>query len=275
MGSLGALWTATSGLLAQSAAIQNISGNVANIQTPAFKRTDTAFDELVYRHQPAESVAWRSVLTNGEAGNVVPGTTSTDMAVAGEGYFTVTGPTGVTSIGQPTFSNSPTTYTRRGDFDLDKNGYLVNGAGNYLMGKQIDPVTKAMSATVQPLQFDMTTERPGLGVLKSISVGTAGQLQGTYSMGQTVDVASLPIATFRGQGFMTQGSGGTFTPTAKSGAAQYDGNGKAVGNFLETSNVDITQETTTMMQAQTAYSASSQVMTAAKEMMQTLTNLTI
>ena len=32
-------------------------------------------------------------------------------------------------------------YTRRGDFQIDKSGYLVNGAGYYLEGVPIDPTT--------------------------------------------------------------------------------------------------------------------------------------
>ncbi|MFC0239868.1 flagellar hook basal-body protein [Rhodopseudomonas telluris] len=275
MGSLGALWTATSGLQAQSAALQNISGNVANAQTTAFKATDTAFADLVTPSQLSETVVWRSVLTNGNAGSFVPGTTSTDMAIGGDGYFTVAAPTGVTTNGQPTFTTSKTTYTRRGDFDLNKDGYLVNGAGYYLMGSPINPVTQAKSATVQPLQFDMTTELPTLGVLQSLSVSAAGTLQGTYSKGQTVNVAALPVATFRGEGFMTQGDGGTFAPTARSGPAQYDGYSQVVGNFLETSNVNVQDEMTTMIQAQQAYTASTKVVTAANEMMLTLTSLTI
>ena len=33
--------------------------------------------------------------------------------------------------GPPSFAGSSPAYTRRGDFQLDANGYLVNGAGNY------------------------------------------------------------------------------------------------------------------------------------------------
>src|SRR6201999_4416611 len=45
-------------------------------------------------------------------------------------------------------------YTRRGDFQLDQNGYLVNGAGYYLEGIPIDATTGNMSGSVpQVLQF--------------------------------------------------------------------------------------------------------------------------
>jgi flagellar hook protein FlgE len=45
-------------------------------------------------------------------------------------------------------------YTRRGDFELDNGGYLVNGAGYYLKGLPIDPVTQNISGSVpQVLQI--------------------------------------------------------------------------------------------------------------------------
>ena len=45
-------------------------------------------------------------------------------------------------------------YTRRGDFQPDKNGYLVNGAGYYLMGVPVDPTTGNLVGSVpQVLQF--------------------------------------------------------------------------------------------------------------------------
>ncbi len=46
-------------------------------------------------------------------------------------------------------------YTRRGDFSTDKNGYLVNGAGYYLMGIPVDATTGNLVGSVpQLLKFD-------------------------------------------------------------------------------------------------------------------------
>jgi len=47
MGIFGALTTAVTGMRAQSFALENVSGNIANSQTTAFKRMDTSFVDLI------------------------------------------------------------------------------------------------------------------------------------------------------------------------------------------------------------------------------------
>ena len=47
MGIFDALNTAVTGLQSQSFALQNISGNIANAQTTAYKGTDTSFEDLL------------------------------------------------------------------------------------------------------------------------------------------------------------------------------------------------------------------------------------
>ena len=63
----------------------------------------------------------------------------TFMAINGDGFFVVQKPSSFID-GRPTFDGSDL-YTRRGDFQTDKDGYLVNGAGYYLMGIPVDAKT--------------------------------------------------------------------------------------------------------------------------------------
>ncbi len=78
---------------------------------------------------------------------------STYMAINGEGFFAVKQPSGSNSSG-PLFNTSDV-YTRRGDFQMDQYGYLVNGAGYYLEGIPIDPKTgNPVGNAVAPLQFN-------------------------------------------------------------------------------------------------------------------------
>jgi len=144
MGIFGALTTAVAGLRTQSYALENISGNIANSQTTAFKRIDTSFLDLVpsadtSTAQLAGSVTAASRETNTVAGPVQSAAVSTYLAINGDGFFAVQKPSTVTD-NQPVFDGVDR-YTRRGDFTLDKNGYLVNGAGYYLEGIPIDSRT--------------------------------------------------------------------------------------------------------------------------------------
>jgi flagellar hook protein FlgE len=157
MGIFDALTTAVSGLQAQAFALQNISGNIANSQTVGYKETNTAFDALVSQaalgEQTSGGVFATSVASNGVQGTIQNETVATDMAVNGSGYFVVTKPTGNSGT-IPQFSGV-NDYTRRGDFQMDSNGYMVNGAGYYLMGIPVDPATGAPTASSpQVLQFN-------------------------------------------------------------------------------------------------------------------------
>ena len=156
MGIFGALTTSVAGLRAQSYALENISGNIANSQTTAFKRIDTSFLDLIpdtgVNNQLAGSVTTASRETNTVQGDVQTASVSTYMAINGNGFFVVQKP-GSFSDNQPVFSGVDN-YTRRGDFALDKNGYLVNGAGYYVEGVPIDPATGNMTGSVpQVLKF--------------------------------------------------------------------------------------------------------------------------
>lgn len=156
MGIFGALTTSVAGLRANSYALENISGNIANSQTTGFKRIDTSFLDLIpdtgNNAQLAGSVVANSRSTNTIAGPVQAASVSTYMAINGDGFFAVQKP-GSVSDNQPVF-DGVNRYTRRGDFTLDQNGYLVNGAGYYLEGVKIDPTTgNPAGSTPEVLRF--------------------------------------------------------------------------------------------------------------------------
>ena len=72
MGIFGALTTAVTGMRAQSFALENISGNIANSQTTAFKRIDTAFIDLVPDQPPSKQLAG-NVTAQARSTNTVQG----------------------------------------------------------------------------------------------------------------------------------------------------------------------------------------------------------
>src|SRR6201994_4360214 len=144
MGIFDALNTSVGGLQAQSFALQNISGNIANASTVGYKGINTSFEDLVAQSStPTSQVAGgvtalsQQTLTTG--GTVSASTVATNMAINGDGFFSVQKPTSIVD-NQPVF-NGVTDYTRAGDFQVNANGNLVNGAGYYLMGVAVDPKT--------------------------------------------------------------------------------------------------------------------------------------
>ncbi len=156
MGIFGALTTAVTGMRAQAFALENISGNIANSQTTGFKRTDTSFEDLIQDNIPSKQLSGNVVAnarsTNTVQGDVQSASVPTFMAINGTGFFVVQKADSYAD-GRPSFSGVEN-YSRRGDFQLDQSGYLVNGSGYYLMGIPVDPTTGNLAGSVpEMLQF--------------------------------------------------------------------------------------------------------------------------
>ena len=144
MGIFDALNTSVGGLQAQSFALQNISGNIANASTVGYKGINTSFEDLIPdatspSRQVAGGVTAYAQATITTQGTVSASTVATNMAINGDGFFSVEAAIGSVD-NQPVFSGTAD-YTRRGDFQVNANGNLVNGAGYYLMGVAVDPKT--------------------------------------------------------------------------------------------------------------------------------------
>ncbi len=149
----GAINSATTGLDAQSKALENISGNVANSSTVGYKRLDTSFSDLVagngsrQSEQVSGTVMATSQATNYLTGDIQPADRSTYMAIKGPGYFLVTNQDGLTQQPPESF------YTRAGDFKLNTDRYLVNTAGYFLQGYPINPATGAVGDRAEPINI--------------------------------------------------------------------------------------------------------------------------
>ncbi len=133
-----AMSSAVSALQAQSSALSTVSTNLANSQTTGYKAVVTQFNSLLtqdavgisYPAGGVQAVARQNLLAQG---NVTSTTTTTDMAINGNGMFPVTYGVGGNSV----------SYTRDGAFDSDSSGNLVLSGTNYaLVGWPTD--TKAI-----------------------------------------------------------------------------------------------------------------------------------
>jgi flagellar hook protein FlgE len=256
MGIFDALTTAVSGLSAQSFALQNISGNIANSQTTAYKGIQTSFQDLVSDNLPSQQIAGsvlaNSVPTNNKQGDIQNASTSTYMAVNGNGYFIVEKPSTFTD-NQPVFGGVDL-YTRRGDFQLDQNGFLVNGAGYYLMGIPVDAATGNPTGSIpQVLQFSnnlipaqetsqiqYNANLPSVPQTPATQAGVSGSnLLNTASFTANPLAGAPQPATIQGTGATLQPDApatGTGTVTTLTDATNLQTLGMTVGDVVTVTN---------------------------------------
>ena len=230
MGIFSAMNTAITGLNAQSTALEHISNNIANSQTVGYKRTETSFSELVQESDPRNQalgvVSASSRATNDVQGQVQNSATGTHFAINGDGYFIVSEQQ-ATVDGEPVFGND-NLYTRRGDFELDTNGYLVNSSGYFLRGLALNPDTGNQSGSVPELvritgdflparatsEIDYTLNLPSQPSTASVDVNVANsELLNVASFGADPLVAGTGVVTGAdAQEFIDQSiSGGSVT----------------------------------------------------------------
>ena len=121
--------TAVSGMLGDTSWLSNISQNVANANTTGYKKAETEFativDEVGSATAAGGGVTASTRSLNSLSGSVVGTSTTTDLAIKGDGYFVVSDAGGALYL------------TRNGSFVTDANGDLVNSAGYYLMGNNV------------------------------------------------------------------------------------------------------------------------------------------
>jgi flagellar hook protein FlgE len=121
---------AVSGMNADTTWLSSISQNIANANTTGYKNSQTNFQALVDQTSSASydaaGVQTTTMSLNSMQGIVVSGQSAvTDLAVQGAGFFVVSNASGEDFL------------TRDGSFVPDASGNLVNSAGYYLMGYNI------------------------------------------------------------------------------------------------------------------------------------------
>ncbi|MBK8160550.1 MAG: flagellar hook-basal body complex protein [Rhodospirillaceae bacterium] len=157
------MFTAVSGVNAQSKSLGHISDNIANSQTTGYKKVDTRFETLITvsnanLHQPGGVVA-SPYFSNTVQGNVNQTQSLTNMAVSGQGFFVVSRAESQ-NANQTLFNDLPY-YTRAGDFEVNRDGYLVNNGQYFLNGWAVDEVTGvADTSTLAPIQITQTIDEP-------------------------------------------------------------------------------------------------------------------
>jgi flagellar hook protein FlgE len=199
--------TALSGMSAQSRALGHISDNVANTQTTGFKRTDTNFVSYISEsnsevHRPGTVLA-RPDFTNQVQGTIEQVENPLAMAISGQGFFTAALPVGTNQDGTKNF-DARNFYTRAGDFNRDREGYMVNGSGYVLQGWPVtDGVVDKTQLTPIQVKEDVFTPTPTqeLNFIGNLSAGgttnqsTSIQVIDTLGRSRALQLTFAPSAS--------------------------------------------------------------------------------
>jgi len=122
--------TALSGLNSDSAAINIVSNDLANLNTTGYKATSSEFSDLMSEQLGASSTSGQlgmgvgqvSAVTNYTQGSIQTTNGPTDVALEGNGFFVVQN------------QNNQTLYTRDGSFQVNASGQLVTASGDLVQG---------------------------------------------------------------------------------------------------------------------------------------------
>lgn len=213
MSIFGSLTTAVLGLTAQSRALGHISDNIANAQTLGYKRVNTSFETLVLEsssrlHSPG-GLTVKPIFVNNIQGALQQVQSPTNVSIQGAGFFSVSklsaSATGPGQIGETVQTQTGTLnadnvyYTRVGDFELDKNRYLVNSAGFALNGWMYNSTTGQLDKDViQPIQVNTLIDKP----TSTKQIDYSANLPATPTPGVKIPTSSIQV-------FDTQGNART------------------------------------------------------------------
>jgi flagellar hook protein FlgE len=138
-----------SGLFASSRNLDVIGNNVANASTVGFKQGGAQFAD-VYANSLAGAggtdagigVAVTTIQQNFVQGNISTTSNPLDVAINGNGFFRMD-------------TNGTVSYTRNGQFHLDKDGYIVNANGAKATGYGVDASGNILISNPGPLRVSM------------------------------------------------------------------------------------------------------------------------
>ena len=137
-------------------------------------------------------------------------------------------------------------------------------------------VTQFADTTISVSTFDQN----GIprGSFQSLAIDENGYVTLNYDNGRSRTIAQIPVVQFFAEGQLQRISGGAFAQTLASGSARFslagtNGAGRLVSNSIESSNVDIADQFTKMIQAQQVYSANAKTITTTNNMMQEAINI--
>ncbi|MGB7604917.1 MAG: flagellar basal-body rod protein FlgG [Lutisporaceae bacterium] len=259
-----ALWTASTGMLAQQLYVDTISNNIANVNSIGFKKNRVEFKDLLYetlerglvkdgQGKPVNLQVGHGVKVSATTKFFTPGSmeitsNSYDLAIDGAGFFKITG------------ANGEELYTKDGSFKISADGEnlkLVTAEGYFVQSSNGD--------------IDLGSN------VKDVIIDESGLITVNRTDGTMEEIGTMAIATFVNPAGLESIGKNLFKTSLTSGEAfdaSEDGSGGGIlQGYLETSNVQVVEEMVKLIQAQRAYEINSKSIQTADDMLGMANNL--
>lgn len=245
-----AFYVGAIGLQTQQRALDGIANNIANVNTPGFKRVQMRFADVV-ASRPVDTVTTDTVRTNVDTAGVMldsqfmlnePGQLERtgkplDLAIDGTGFIELMGPGGQTLL------------WRGGTLRVNEDGQLATSHGLALRAAINVPADAS-----------------------AITIGSDGMVRVTVpDSADPVDLGQIQLVRIADPSTVSRLDGGLYRVEDASqlseAAPGEDGAGTLVQGSLEQSNVALTDEMVRLMLVQRAYAANAQIVQAADQLM--------
>jgi flagellar basal-body rod protein FlgG len=255
-----ALWSAATGMQGQQLQLDVIANNLANVNTPGFKKSRVDFEDLFYQNLKlagaltadgtqvpvgmqiglgVRPVAVAKMFTQGEFQQT---NQELDWAIEGRGFFKVV-------MGGEEY------YTRAGNFKLDRDGYIVTPDG-----ARLQPEFAVPQGTVR---IEITPD----GIITALGPNGETLAQSQLTLYDFPNPAGL-YAVGRNLFKATDAAGDVIE-----GNPGQNGFGTIAQGYLEMSNVDIVEEMVKMIITQRAYESNSKGVITADQLLEMANNL--
>ncbi|MDH4192521.1 MAG: flagellar hook protein FlgE, partial [Betaproteobacteria bacterium] len=170
-----------SGLNAASSNLDVIGNNVANANTVGFKTSEAQFSDIFAASASGGSASTAvgigtsltAVIQQFSEGSISVTSNPLDLAINGQGFFRMD-------------TNGAVTYTRNGQFQLDRNGFIVNSAGDRLTGYAATATGSIITSAPAALQVSASGVAP--------SATTAGTVAANLDARAAVVTAPFSLA---------------------------------------------------------------------------------
>lgn len=261
------VYTALSGAMAQSLKLDTIANNIANVNTPGFKRDQQVFNEYLTANEKPPSVIQvpripasiesfydmqggdksfvdtKGTFTDFSQGSLKHSGNPMDVAIDGEGFFEVS-------------TNGGVRLSRAGNFTLNGQGELVTKDGNKVLmagGDGADPNSRAIRVSGQ----------------NPVSISDRGEVfDGTQLVGQLSLMKVLNKDCLQKVGNSMYSFKSNMTPQLENIK-----NPSLKQGFVEMSNVNVVQEMTDMITTNRVFESTQKAISAYDAMADKLVNV--